>query len=116
MGLNKVWSENDAEVEPWEEVRTKADVLKESTESSRGLGPNFEEQIGICATCRYHEYMVNDVHQIVFNHCGYHGVRLGKHKIMQCNKHSRKNELDLSTMYQIATLIDIPKDKAGFVK
>ena len=77
----------------------------------QGFEADHEETVGICANCGNYEYVENDVRQIIFSYCSHYNVRIGRHKIGNCNCFQEKLAMTLTQMWQMATFIDIPPDK-----
>ena len=87
------------------------------SQSSTGFGPNIKQSVGLCASCRYFIYIINDIHQLIYAKCDSTRCNLGKHKIKECSAYKKRGQIDIEDMFQIATMInpeDI-KDEPGFL-
>lgn len=74
----------------------------------------LEEYVGICYNCKSLSYARLEFGGVLA-YCYHYETRLeGKERVMDCSSHARRGVLKLSDMWEIATLIDPPKRKAGF--
>lgn len=114
MGEDKYWKKDD-----FQRANRQVNYIndKEHEKSTSGFGPNAKEIFGLCSTCSYFELVVNDVHQIIRAKCVEFEVHLGKNRVSNCSSFNKVGQLNLNTMWQIATKIDITpdKDKPGFL-
>lgn len=116
--MAKVWTDDGLnETQDFQKTSSARDQIKQIREKSKGFGPNFESQMGLCAHCQHLMYVVNDVYQLIYTQCRVYQLGLGRHKVKDCSEYKSKNELSLMQMYEMATLIDPKtiKDKPGFI-
>lgn len=106
---NPTWS-GDNQTDDWSDVSNKADMLTGSMSGGK-FGPNLKNMIGLCAGCQYYCYVINDMHQLVYSVCGKFQIFLKTNdKIKDCSQYKERNSMSLTTMYEIATLIDVPQN------
>jgi len=89
----------------------------ESSDTVKGFSPDMKAILGLCASCAYHEYAINDLHQIVVSRCEMFESSLGRHSIKECSNYKSRGSLPLSMLFGMAKLIDIDKKKkTGFLE
>jgi hypothetical protein len=81
----------------------------------RGFSPDHTGTVGICANCKNYEYAEDSMHQIVHAKCEAFNRPLGRSRIANCSRYDEKGRMSLNTMFDMATLIDLPKSKAGLI-
>ena len=93
------------------------DIIRRNSNTAKGFSPNLKAVIGLCHDCGNYQYIINDVHQIVFSRCYRLKIMLGKHSVKECSTYKRRGELHLEEMYRIARKIDPEniKDTPGFL-
>lgn len=79
---------------------------------------NTSDDFGLCNTC-VNFLCAKTEFGIVKAKCQKHAMDMfldTRHPIEKCSIYFKKGQLSLFQMAQMATLIDIPKDKAGFIR
>ncbi len=77
----------------------------------------LEDLLGICASCTQLEYCETEFGR-TYARCGFMEIRLtGKDRMVERTKFSPRGQLSLNDMKEIATYIDVKKEKdVGFIK
>lgn len=110
------------EEEIWEDTafQTGTSFAKRFRKSQKSQGldkfsPNLKEIVGLCYKCGNYNYIINDVHQLVYSKCGYYNMTLGRHSVKECSSFQKRQSMSLEYMFSIATYIEIQKKEAGFL-
>lgn len=74
----------------------------------------LEDQIGLCAKCKYLNYCKTEFGNM-FAVCSEFEFRLsGQNRVIECNEFSPRGSLSLNDMFGIATIIELNDKKIGF--
>jgi hypothetical protein len=123
--MPKIWDEDGEEVSDWKTVDTaksRIDRASDAKRGSRGFDANLETMVGLCSRCQNYIFIEDDMHQIIFSACK--GVNwdnpipmVKRKPIKNCSEFSKKGQMNLQNMFNIATLIDPPPEAKikGFV-
>lgn len=88
---------------------------RQKTITTDKFSPNLKEIVGECYKCHHYNYVINDVHQLIYSSCGMFNTKLGKHSVKECSGFIKRQEMSLTYMFSIATYIDVGKRNAGFL-
>jgi hypothetical protein len=124
--MPKIYGADDEETNDWRKVDTASTSIDKAIErkrGSRGFETNLKSLAGICASCDSYVFVEDDMHLIVFSGCkgmSWEGtpVPLKPGKVVRnCSEFIKKGQMNLQTMFQIATLVDPPEETKikGFV-
>ena len=105
--MAKIWDEDGSEYPEFNKYSVEAKGLDEKQRQSTGFGPNLEEMVGLCASCKYYSYVTNSTHQLKISRCRQFNCSVGKDKVRHCSDHSPRNQMSLEFMYELAVLIDV---------
>ncbi len=102
------------EAEEQEEISSLLDII---SENSLELKQNNVRKIcGVCYDCEYFR-LVETEFEILYTGCSELERRLDPAKpITYCSMYRQRGQPSLWDMKQIATIIEIPKQKTGFLK
>lgn len=76
----------------------------------------LRRRLGICFECNNCDWCITEFDNVIA-YCDHFEVRLsGRDKMKRCSAFKTRGQMSLSQMANMAWLIDIPKDGAGFVR
>lgn len=94
-----------------ESYRSQADKIEEQGDQPSG---SLRDALGICSDCKYcavTEFEFKGAWVI----CNYHERSLNmKDRIVKCNSYTKRGQMALSDMFDLAWIIENNKNKVGF--
>jgi hypothetical protein len=83
--MAKIWDEDEGtETSEYNKFTAQAKGLREKQRQSTGFGPNLEEIVGLCASCKYYSYVTSSTHQLKISRCRHFNCSVGKDKVRHC--------------------------------
>ena len=96
-----------------DEIDSLVDSVASKQNRSYTSRPNV---FGLCNDCAYF-VVVESEFEILYMRCDELRIRLDtRYPVKKCSKYTKRGGMNLWDMKQIATIIEVPKEKAGFLK
>lgn len=105
----------DDDTKEFEKMKAKASALGFSEWDAREGRFKIDNQFGLCSKCEYMN-LAKSSDVVMHAKCDVFSIRLSiEHPITECTGFFRRGHPSLDDMWRNATMIDPPKNKAGFL-
>jgi hypothetical protein len=105
----------DQKQQIYDEIESKANQLGQDIWKAGGNSVSIPNRFGICSSCKHLQYSRTSIRTVILRCPQFKKNLREDDPIEECTEHSAKLQLSLEQMWAIATLIDPPKKKAGFI-